>query len=130
MSVFEELAVRCEKADGPYRRLDYEIMTATVIEGHAYLWDPKDENHRYTSTLDAAIALIPEGLRLTFSEWDDEKHLRPRGPWQAILTKAGSGSSFNDMLGYRCDHAATPALAVCAAALRARAAIARATGEA
>jgi hypothetical protein len=70
-------------------------------------------------SIDAAVSLVPPGLRLTFSEWDDEKHLRPRGPWQAILTKAGSGSSFNDMLGHRCDHAATPARAICAAALRA-----------
>jgi hypothetical protein len=120
MSEMIKLAVRCEAATGADRRLDYEIMTATVPVGHAYLWDPNDQSHRYTSSLDAAMTLVPAGLRLAFSEWDDEKHLRPRGPWQAILTKAGSGSSFNDMLGYRCDHAATPALAVCASALRAR----------
>ncbi len=77
---------------------------------------------RFTASLDAAMTLVPEGLRLQIGEWDDEKHLRPRGPWQAILTKPGCSSGFGDMLGFRCEHAATPALALTAAALRAIAA--------
>jgi len=156
MGLLEELAVRCEAATGADRDVDGWAFCSvnpdetTVIDhepgrfprksiygpvsvimdkiggkdGAEYLCAPA-----YTSSLDAAMTLVPAGLRLTFSEWDDEKHLRPRGPWQAILTKAGSGSSFNDMFGYRCDHAATPALAVCAAALRARHALALSKGS-
>ena len=75
----------------------------------------------YTTSIDVAMTLVPDGLRLTLSEWDDEKHLRPKGAWQAILSKPGSDASFDAMRGYRCDHAATPALALTAAALRARA---------
>lgn len=155
MSVFEELAARCEAADVGSVELDADIAAAVRYfpNGVGFVWQsdlkpnspergrvecvtslgtggPHYKAKCYTMSLDAAMTLPPVGLRLAVSEWDDEKHLRPRGPWQAILTKAGSGSSFNDMLGYRCDHAATPALALCAASLRARAAIARATGEA
>lgn len=141
MGLLEELAVRCEAAMGADRELDAWIETTlladitklTVFNTPAKWVDAATRLHwnvnRYTATIDVAMRLIPSGVRLTFSEWDDEKHLRPRGPWQAILTKAGSGSSFNDMLGYRCDHAATPALAVCASALRARHALALSKGS-
>lgn len=153
MGLLEELAVRCEAAT----RCDAEAETMIYAEinGWPTEWrdnalvrltdyypigtvDPGERNRwftghvgapAYTASIEAAMTLIPSGLRLAVSEWDDEKHLRPRGPWQAILTKAGSGSSFNEMLGYRCDHAATPALAICAASLRARHALALSKGS-
>lgn len=137
-----ELADAVEKAAGPDRALDVEVFRAIgapvpfqfASAMVALTYDEASRNYTapigdmrvryevpaYTGSVDVAMGLTPPGFRLTFSEWDDEKHLRPRGPWQAILTKAGNGSSFNDMLGHRCDHAATPAIAVCASALRAR----------
>lgn len=114
-----ELAAKVEQASGPDAELDTAIWQAVHCrqpdEDPAY--DPE-----YTASLDAAMALVPENLRLMLSEWDDEEHLRPRGPWQAVLTVPGAGSSFAEMDGAgRCEHAATPALALCAAALKARA---------
>jgi hypothetical protein len=123
----EALAARVEAATGASFMLDAEIGLAVfggrrtdvdgviAVEGRAMLVKP------YTASLDAAMSLVPEGLRLTLSEWDDEKHLRPKGPWQAILSRPGCDASFDAMRGYRCDHAATPALALTAACLRARA---------
>ena len=73
----------------------------------------------FTAMLDAkayesaALMMVPEGLRVNLSEWDDRKHLRPMGPWQCILTRAGKGNM--DPFFARCDHATTPALALCAA---------------
>jgi hypothetical protein len=137
MSMLEKERVEAASAaDAPVlKALNFDILCAlgwTSDDRDAYRPDGSRAPFGvpgYVMSLDDAMSLVPAGLRLTFSEWDDEKHLRPRGPWQAILTKAGSGSSFNDMLGYRCDHAATPALAVCASALRARHALALSKGS-
>jgi len=75
---------------------------------------------RYTASIDAAMSLMPAGYRVMLSEWDDEAHLRPRGPWQAVLSIAGSGMcGFDGASKTRCEHAATPALALTAASLRA-----------
>ncbi len=133
------LAERCEAAAGPDRELDAEILRLTggpeirwigdgdgVFRGKCYtVWSERNPLPRsvpaYTASLDAAMTLKPEGMRLMLSEWDDETHLRPRGPWQAVLSLPGADASFDLMRGHRCDHANSPALALCAAALRARA---------
>lgn len=133
----EDLAVRVEQASGPDRGVDADIELAigNWSEQHHEAWwhyEAAGESanpplHQpappqcFTKSLDAAMTLVPEGLRLQLSEWDDEVDLRPKGPWQAILTRPGAGSSFAEMNGVgRCEHAATPALALTAAALRAR----------
>ena len=74
----------------------------------------------YTASIDSAMSLVPAGYRVMLSEWDDEAHLRPRGAWQAVLSMAGSGMfGFNGAFKTRCEHGATPALALTAASLRA-----------
>ncbi|WP_439538724.1 hypothetical protein [Sphingomonas sp.] len=136
------LAKKVDGLKGPCRETDAEICLALGIVrerdgdcfyGHRHHPVLVFERDYYdtgsvveliapTASLDDARSLVPEGLRLMLSEWDDEPHLRARGAWQAILSKPGCDTSFDAMRGYRCDHAATPALALTAAALRAIAA--------
>jgi hypothetical protein len=72
--------------------------------------------------LDAALTLVPEEHTIQLSDWDHEL-LRAKGPWQAIVLPMGARGSMQDFtFTNRCDHAATAALALTAAALRARAA--------
>lgn len=126
---------RIAALDGPSREVDAEIARFIglhiIASPRFVLADPfgKSSEMRevpettaplYTASIDAAMTLVPKGLRLLLSEWDDEKHLRPKGAWQAVLSKPGCDASFDAMRGFRCDHAATPALALCAAALKAR----------
>jgi hypothetical protein len=96
-----ELAERCENATGPDRRLDNDIRLATN-NGCAFGDDPP-----YTASLDAAMTLVPEGCQATI-----------------VRRKDGHGAAYFDRewLAGSCDSAATPALALCAAALRARSA--------
>lgn len=68
--------------------------------------------------IDAAMSLVPEGWFLQFSDWQHPT-LRARGPWQAILVQ--DRDDLSGVFDARCDHAATPALALTAAALRAHA---------
>lgn len=73
---------------------------------------------RYTSSLDAALTLVPEGWRFTLST-DDHGGFPERAAHAVVMSKlwadpqAGDGQVFEG-------HAATPALALCPAALRAR----------
>ena len=135
MSGLLELAERVEALSGPDRVVDTAIAKAlgrahavferahSVLDEATGKWIAKDAYmaHEFTGSLDAAMTLVPEGLRLMLSEWDDEKHLRARGPWQAVLSEPGADASFDLMRGHRCDHAATAPLALVSAALRARA---------
>lgn len=128
------LAEKVESLTGPCRETDGLIARAAGFEvlPHPQTADPMYRHYggmlmnpvpAFTASLDAAMTLVPEGLRLMLSEWDDEAHLRAKGAWQSVLSKPGCDASFDAMRGYRCDHAATPALALTAAALRARAAM-------
>ena len=109
------LAERCEQAAGPDRVLDAEILCAiygfTIHKENRCVnsssWD------RLTGSLDAAVTLVPEG-------------------WIYELGRGESGTSralcrMSDELGIWTGWAvaATAALALCAAALRARAAMAQ-----
>lgn len=94
-----ELAERVEKASGPAFVLDRAISDAM---GHG------DQLVRpYSASLDAAMALVPEGLAF---------ELTTTG-FKPGATVCGS-SIFDTHEGA---YAATPTLALCAAALRARA---------
>jgi hypothetical protein len=105
-----ELAERCEKATGPDRELSKQIHA--VVEGRTYhhLETASYRNPpapHFTASLDAAMTLVPEGAsRFIF--------VRVGGRW---------GCYIDDERGIigSCDDAATAALALCAAALRARA---------
>jgi hypothetical protein len=109
MSLFEELAERCEQATGPDRELDAAILAA-VNDGHGHV---TFETPRYTASLDAAMTLVPEGAQVLLSSINPEKEAVD-GRWHSI---AGDPEATEDT-----SSGVTPALALCAAALRARAA--------
>lgn len=121
------LAERCETATGPDRELDGAIYIAVLIpaeragridqNGGFVGWWPKDgpyvgarEVPAYTASLDAALTLVPEGWH-----WSADSrrfgYVRGRGPQDGAPDPEGWARG-----------TATPALALCAAALRALAA--------
>jgi hypothetical protein len=88
-----ELAERCEKATGPDFKIDCEIERL-IFDNHQGMM------RSFTASLDAAMTLVPEEAA---TDWSLIGGTR----WQAEVA---------DELA----DAATPALALCAAALRAR----------
>lgn len=99
------LAARCEAASGPDRTIDNAIADACGLRSPS---DPAGWPPCYTAGLDCALSLVPGGWRWEVGV-DGEAYADAESP-------AGAG----------CDgtEAVTPALALCAAALRARAALA------
>ena len=103
----EELARIVESLTEPIRAVDLHIMRHAMNIGG----DPANAE-RYTGSLDAAITLVPDGYRVLM---DTDPHRGP--PARCLVRNSGdSGTSADGTL------AATPALALTAAALRARAA--------
>lgn len=98
-----ELAERIEKATGPDRELDREIANGVI--GWPMFAIPVNPIWRYTASLDAAMTLVPEGWFLNGVYENGE------GRTYATLRKCNLAAAV----------AATPALALCAAALKARA---------
>lgn len=95
------LATRCEEATGANKMLDeaiYEAVGAVPIRHHSFVYP----HYAYTASLDCAMSLVPEGRE---HDWS----LIGGSYWQAEVADESAD-------------AATPALALCAAALRARAA--------
>jgi hypothetical protein len=107
-----ELAERCEAATGPSVVLDDLILAAiegvpiTCIDGGS---------RSYTASLDAAMTLVPEGWGVNLNTPGDF-HGTPQ-----VRLKHPERNPYGDGEPMR-GSAATPALALCAAALRARAA--------
>ena len=130
MSALLDLAKRCEEATGPDRELDGQIWIACLadaasrkayIDGLAVSQSEADWRLDYmmggfcpTSSLDAAMTLVPEGMGWFVSTTGPEDDERPYAlvgnPHTETDTSKGAS-------------AATPALALTAAALRARAAM-------
>lgn len=122
----EGLALRCEQASGADRELDAKIhVQATYAWPHVRLTD--DSAPRYTASLDAAMSLVPEGY-----EWIVRKDPQERTAFANIIrqdhrnivdTYDPEDGCFkaSDTTGTYPARAATPALALTAAALRARA---------
>jgi hypothetical protein len=116
--LYDELAGRCEASAGPDRELDRAIAPLTGLrvldEGHPLGWCCYDKDGHgaplpsYTASLDAAMQLVPEGC-----SWNLHKH----SCWARACVFVDDGRD----AGHYCD-CATPALALTAAALRARAA--------
>lgn len=129
-----ELAARVEAAEGPDRELDGEIAKGigwvfnpdTGIsgfwrsmwlnpEGHADYRGPP----RYTASLDAAMSLVPEG-----AHWHCGRHSKTGKHPRTGTTVDGGGDAYLTPKN-ACEPvytmAATPALALVAACLRARA---------
>ncbi len=127
------LADRCEAATGPDRAIDFDIFRAIHPEyagpewkefggGLRHINDSSDMRclppphmtpARWTASIDATLSLVPDGWKWALHSADDKApptaYCVPdmgRLPWPDWVT---------DIL------AATPALALCAAALRARA---------
>jgi hypothetical protein len=137
----QELAERCEAADEPERLLDADICV--IVLGYVEVpckvkgwrdfdtpdgyratfrdegpnwepgwgWKPHFEIAPYTASLDAAMTLVPEELDFACGRGIDVE----TGPNRAACY-AWVGEGEGDLM-----FASTPALALCAAALRARA---------
>lgn len=131
-----ELIGRLEKATGPDRELDAQIWLAvtpgatrktTHVDHHVRPYDI-DETRRadgrlivvpeYTASIDAALMLVPEGSAWFIQKYDD-------GSYEAgIKYDRAEQSAWNRTPGFTQQSNAmgmTPALALCIAALRARA---------
>jgi hypothetical protein len=101
---FEALAARCSPVGGPVtehlRDIDRNIQVTLGLHGR------RDEPPYYTSSLDAAVSLIPDG-----HDW--------------ILEHVNGGLTIGCRIGHndpdRMSWGDTTPLAICAAALRARA---------
>lgn len=112
-----ELAAKCEATDPAAPNLDlHEAILQAMGWTHrgAELIDPHGQRCMQTPdplhSVDGALTLIPDRYRLgTLMEFDGE------GRWAAKLFNRGAPG------GLPACGAATPALALCAAALRARA---------
>lgn len=121
-----ELAGRCEKATGPDREIANDVLFACGWTSHEFgegdnrttIWTaPRGEEFTDgdqpdpTGSIDAAMTLVPEAHAASV-EWS------PRFPGYAWLYPPDN----KDDVSFE-GNAATPALALCAAALRARASI-------
>ncbi len=134
------LAERVEAATGVDREIDEAIQAALAgaeIEPQGYCssntyhrdgyWVSIGDIKPYTASIDAAMSLVPEGWLISISQWPirtmQEVRDRPgdwgygKDQWRVTLTQ--DGSSFGQVAPV----AAAPALALTAAALRARAAM-------
>lgn len=119
-----ELAKRCEASDKPDRELDAAIYEAVFrmpihrSEGGQNLltgqWYSKGETYakKYTGSLDAAMTLVPEGWTFANLCQGDNKG------WWCELRRGHLTSYDKVAIGQQLDNA-SPALAVCAAVLRA-----------
>jgi hypothetical protein len=121
------LAARVEAADGPNYALEVEIFKelhpefAEYVQGRGGLVHPCDGSDvrvpsdvrpgNYTASIDAAVRLVPEGWCWTINTFGE-----PNDSASAyVLAETGK------MVRPERQYIATPALALCAAALRARA---------
>lgn len=123
-----DLAARVEAVEGPDRELADEVMLATgwTVENHNSLindwWSPALKRYpaparpNPLASLDAAMMLVPEGIyrmieqQLVLRDGEERAFARVR------INTAPNTFSLNGE-----GHAATPALALCAAALRTKA---------
>ena len=115
-----ELARRCEEAEGPSRELDADIaLTQGWHELPGDNWcGPRGEIGvpTYTASIDAAMSLVPSNTEHTVVFWqigNDGEGANPADYLARILICSNLTSK-----EYRAT-AATPALALCSAALRA-----------
>lgn len=118
------LEERIEAAEGPSRDLDVEIAKAVGAKHGAI--ESVDLEARsvyyidecalsYTASIDAAMTLVPEGWEwCMFSRNNDEEGSKPSAELAPTTEVWKNGKSAQIAF------AATPALALCAAALRAR----------
>lgn len=104
-----KLAERAEQATGADRDIDIEIGRYMAKIGTFSCWGC-DDPLRFTASLDAALTLVPEGAFHGFVMNGDGDG------FDACCQFAGPDEEAPELLWH---HAATPALALTAAALRA-----------
>lgn len=115
-----ELAERCEKAMGPDRELDAAVNAAiglpgTKMRANGFTWVSPNVPG-YTASLDAALTLVPG------DEAFDVARESKGGDWTADLSCFCPDSElWDDVRRIPFGRAVNPALALTAAALRARA---------
>lgn len=110
------LAERVEKLEGPDRSLDWSIHLRNGLEGvGAYGQHP-----HYTASIDAAMTLVPEGDGIGFQVGHGAGMQANAGVW-AVSTNSADllDKDFPCPMWQASSSAATPALALCAATLRA-----------
>jgi hypothetical protein len=121
-----DLAARCEAATGPDIYLDADIRDALGL-GHDYRADwrgwgydergvgiEKPKAFPYTASLEAAMSLVPEGVSFAVGRGIETEL------GDSATDYAWCGSKSEPHKGPYC-WAATPAAALCAAALKAKA---------
>lgn len=101
-----KLAERCEAATGPDRELDAEIGAIHAAEFLGFAVGRQPGCQAYTASIDAAMTLVGDDSGMSFA-----KSVNNSGGWSVAL--------YDENVMAR---GATRALALCAAALRARAA--------
>jgi hypothetical protein len=107
-TTFLALAERCEQAAGPDAGLDLAIWKA-LSEMPGFKHPSPIWRFDVTGSLDAAVTLVPEGWTWARFNSGAVECMTLNGPGGSILFERGQGTS--------------TALALCAAALRARAAM-------
>ena len=137
MSDLASLIARLEAAEGPSRELDAEIAALCVIGPSQDVWAEPDSPgmvrvlgcgsissqsvraRRYTASLDSALSLVPEGVWTTIDHYfmSDE---RP-DIWRVWLKRPIGFDGKRPKIIEYFSKAPTPALALTAAALKARA---------
>ena len=116
-----ECCERCERADGPDRKLDLAIdlivrpdewspKVRNAVEATCPDWFDDDELPPYTRSFDAALNVLPTADWEYSLEWQASSGIRE----MIAIVKVGDPMLFMEA------EAASPALAMCAAALRAR----------
>jgi len=122
MGLLEELAVRCEAATGADYALTMEIVLLDYdtlggiglgVDFDPDLWMMRRELDPVTS-MDAAMMLVPDKHWVQHLGWN-------LAGWRCLVERQGCSSVVK--------HAATPALALTAASLRARHALALSKGS-
>lgn len=133
MSDLLDLAARCEAAEGPDANLDLDIH-GYIRVGKAWTSEERSWMHfhgeflSYTASLDAAMMLVPENHNWlvrsdgAFANVSRKDATNTTTVWEDEPTSQEWLDAEAYRQGHRYGNAATPALALCAAALRARAA--------
>lgn len=103
MTALTDIIARLEKATGPDLDLDHAIAaTVSPADGHGVLL--------YTAFIDAAVTLVPEGYRwLVGNAWKDKHGSCPTMASVCLAEDYGNKPATG----------ATPAIALCIAALKA-----------
>lgn len=122
-----DLIKKLEALEAPCRECDAAIFRTLAGNptDHCYEWNGKyliDANvWPVTACVTSAMTLVPKGYRICNISQHDHQLLRERGEWMCSLYPDGHIDDCNRNFDWpRCKHAATPAIALCIAALRAQ----------